>query len=62
MIGLLHDQQITPNNFVDKGKEANLGANTSKEFFPGLHEIHDVYRTNLTSFVVCFNVVQLILF
>jgi len=28
----------------------------------GLHEIHGLHRTNLSSFVVCFNVVQLILF
>jgi len=31
-------------------------------FFPGLHEIFGLNRTNLSFFVVCFNVVQLILF
>jgi len=33
------------------------------KFFPGLHEIFGLHRiTNLSSFVVCFNVVQLVLF
>jgi len=29
------------------------------KFFAGLHEIFGFHRTNLLSFVVCFNVVQL---
>ena len=33
-----------------------------KKIFPGFHEIFGLHRTNLASFVVCFNVVQLILF
>jgi len=30
---------------------------TLHKFFPGLHEIFGLHRTNLSSFVVCFNMV-----
>jgi len=31
-VGYLHDRQIMPNNFVDKGKETNLSVKTSQNF------------------------------
>ena len=40
-------------------KGGNLSAN---KFCAGLHEIFDLHGFNLSSFVICFNLVELILF
>jgi len=56
----LHDRQIVPTNyFVDKGKEANIKCEHFTKLLSGLHEIFGLHSTNLSCFVVCFNVVQL---
>jgi len=37
-VGYLHNRQITPNNFVDKGR-GKFQCEHFTKFFPGLHEI-----------------------
>jgi len=48
--------------FCGQRKEGKFKCENFKTFFPGLHEIFGLDRTNFSSFVVCFNVVELTLF
>jgi len=48
--------------FCGQRKEGKLKCENFTTFSPGLHEIFGLYRTNFSSFVVCFNVILFILF
>jgi len=56
-----HDRQITRNNFVDKGKKDILSANTSQNFALVCMIVFGFHGFRLSSFVICFNVVEFIL-
>jgi len=62
MIKVLARSTNNAEQFCGQRKEKNLSANTSQKFCAGLHELIGFHRLNLSSFVICFNVVEFILF
>jgi len=62
MIEVLARSTNNAEPFCGQRKEGKFKCENFTAFFPGLHEIFDLHRTNFSSFVVCFHVVQLILF
>jgi len=62
MINVLARSTNNAEQFCGQRKGVKFKSEHFPKFFPGFHEVFRLHRTNFSSFVVCFNVVQLILF
>jgi len=63
MITVLARSTNNAQQFCVQRKGGQFKCEHFTKFFPGLHEIFSHHRTsNISSFVVCFSMVQLILF
>jgi len=57
MIKVLARPTNTHEQFCGQSKGDAFKCEHFTMFFPGLHEIYGFHRTNVSSFVICFNVV-----
>ena len=59
----IHERPInTAEQFRGQGKERNVKCEHFTNFCAGLHETFGFHWFSLSSFVICFNVVEFILF